>query len=307
MTDETVSAERESSVSIVFSGPDVDAGNMDAKAFAESLLAFTDLCKQAYSVLTSKKTIISVRIESDIKKGSFEFILLIQELFNNPDLFSGLIEDGIKFIQQVDNAKRLLRLLFSRNGLLDFIRRETFNKNVPTEERKDLGIEGPEEEIQSIKKMERTPEIRQAISDFFKPLKRQNISEAAFKDPHDKEQFVKISNEEMPLFDMPRYEDTNGDIDTLWAYVLTPQLDAKDDKKWRFKVIDGKEFKASVIDEGFRIQVRDGKFKFGGGDSVKIKRQKIEKQVGGRIKLEYKIIEVLERKERVDLQEKLDF
>lgn len=77
--------------SIVYDGPPVLEGTIDARDIAPALLAFADLIDEVAPLINQRPHQLSLRVKPDVRKGSFEIYLEVAELYSKfVSLFSGI-------------------------------------------------------------------------------------------------------------------------------------------------------------------------------------------------------------------------
>ena len=66
-----------SHIRVVYNGPAVDDGEMDVGQLASSLLAFGKLIENADAIITGEAGRVRVRVQSDVRRGSFDVGIVI--------------------------------------------------------------------------------------------------------------------------------------------------------------------------------------------------------------------------------------
>lgn len=64
---------------LAYDGPALRAGAMDVNELAPALLATADLFREANQQLNGEKAEVSIRVQSDFKRGSFEVFLIFDQ------------------------------------------------------------------------------------------------------------------------------------------------------------------------------------------------------------------------------------
>jgi len=285
---------------IVFDGPAVADGAMDVRDLAPSLLALGALCQRANEVLNPDRVVVSVRVEAEIKVGSFDVTCL----------FDQSIAEQIKGLfghDRIHDVNELLRFLGISGvsglsiGLLKLLKalKGKSAKDLPRDSQSNVTININNSVLivpAEVLRLASDPQVRQNADRLVTPLRREGVDELRFEV---RQEIVEtLHKDDAAAFEVPRElvaEEQRGPRETeslLTLELITPQFDPK--LKWRLESGDLR-ITASMRDEGFLARVDNREVQFGHGDLLTV-RVRMTQTIGtqGKPTMENEIVEVLE-------------
>jgi hypothetical protein len=280
---------------VTYDGVALDVHEMDINDLAPSLLALSDLIKQANKVLnTQTNASVAVKIKGAFKAGSFGLEVGVHQsaleffnLFNQP---------------LVTGALNLLTLLgfvgVGGKGLLDVLR---WLKNRPIQhvekiDDKTIVLHVKDESLpisNQVLQLLVNMEIRKSVEKLLTPLRVQGISH--FYTHFQQTQVLTITQEELAYFDAPiLQEEVIEDFESITTLQIV-NVAFQENGKWRFTDGAG-SFYALVKDALFIERVQDSTENFAKDDLLKVRLRRIQYETDTGIKTDHEILEVLEHR-----------
>lgn len=263
-------------ITIAYCGPSVDNGTMDVRDLAPALLAFSDFVTNANRILNHDDSEISVKVNANFHKGSFEIELAViktlvqqlQDLWNTPGVDVG----GLLAILG-------LGIGAADCGLIDLIKKiggrvvESIRKSEDHPEKSFISCKGDNNVIvvgTDVATLYKNITIRKDIEKVLSPLKHDGINafEVRHQNMETKETLKRIVKEESSYFEVPELpqEITNVSEQTIWVKILNVSFE---DLKWKLALGDSK-IHATLNDDDFKRQMDQHRVWFGKGDMLKI-------------------------------------
>ncbi len=187
--------------SIVYDGPPVSEGTIDARDLAPALLAFADLVDEAAPLIDPHLPRLSLRVRPDFREGSFEIYLEIAELYSKfVSLFTGPdAQAWASFLQIIGFA--------GVAGVFQLIKRAKGRKptKVTIERRETVTItfedENPFSVDSRVWQLFQNLRARQAIEKVLSPLMDRGFD--LFKIKHDGKDTLTVTETEAAYFKAP--------------------------------------------------------------------------------------------------------
>lgn len=263
-------------ITIAYCGPSVDNGTMDVRDLAPALLAFSDFVTNANKILNHDDSKISVKVNANFHKGSFEIELAViktlvqqlQDLWNTPGVDVG----GLLAILG-------LGIGAADCGLIDLIKKiggrvvESIRKSEDHPEKSFISCKGDNNVIvvgTDVATLYKNITIRKDIEKVLSPLKHDGINafEVRHQNMETKETLKRISKEESSYFEVPEmsHDITNVSKQTIWVKILNVSFE---DLKWKLAFGDSK-IHATLNDDDFKKQMDRHQVWFGKGDMLRV-------------------------------------
>lgn len=286
---------------ITYSGPALEAHEMDSRDLAGALFALGDLCTAAGKVLYGDTAKIEVKVKASFRESSFgiDLVLLHNWITSLIDKLNG--KDAIA----ATTALAFLDALgfLPGGGLVGFLRRMRGRKAISVEDGKDgvkiVTLSDGErlEEKNEIVELYMDVATRKELSKVLEPLDRDGID--AFQVGRD-ENAMSILKEEYPYF---RY--TPGDenlIENEYEMrfeVVSPVFQ----KGLKWKLSDGNStFHADILDEDFWKDVEEGNESFSIKDILICRVRLVQSMQDDKLKAKYQILKVIDHKKTLQPQ-----
>ena len=297
-------------VEVVFEGPAVKAGTIDARLLAESLLGYNAVFVRANSLVNGEESIAAVMVQSSFKSGSFiadlQFVQNVTEqgrqlITAHPFLSAEALMGLVGFLPS-ELAKEFIKE-FTKETVISIFRWLGGKK---ADEVKPVGADkvelksGNEGRVVNITvyNMYGDSVIREGLDQVTKPLRESAIERITVKQD-DAEQAV-FEREEAGIFkaepfqlEAPSDESLQGERE---AVLLVSKLSFEEGTSWTF-FERGATVVAKIEDEQFWQQVHTHEVTFGEGDLLKV-RLVWEIQRKRKLKQKNTIVKVLKKLER---------
>jgi hypothetical protein len=283
----------ESQLSLAYSGPSVDSGQMDVYQAAANMIAFSDFVLAAAKAAYGE----NVRAKAEVAgfgRGSFVTDIVFNVVgpaatlwaAQGPEFYLDILKDAIalwkllkgeppKSIQTTDNGQHAL--VVTNNGQIVQVRTETLN------------LVFNDKATESVQQF-----VREALS-------RPGVDSMRIDTP--KVPIAKISQEEAGYFVPVRPADKVTDVKIRMHLIIEAPV-FKEGNKWRFS--DGQtSFYAEILDKEFRARVDAGE-RFGKGDVLEVDLQLVQDRFGAKISTERVILKVIDHRAGFE-QVRLDF
>jgi hypothetical protein len=297
MSDETVHFQ------VTYDGLALDAHEMDINDLAPSLLALSDLIKQANKVLNSQTNAsVAVKIKGSFQAGSFGLEVGVHQsaldffnLFNQP-----LVTGALNLLTLLGfvgvGGKGLLEVLkWLKNRPIQHVEKIDDKTIVLHVKDDSLPISHPV--LQLLVNME----IRKSVEKLLAPLRVQGIS--TFYTQFKQTQAITIDHSELAYFEAPLLpEEVIEDFESVTTLQIV-NVAFQESGKWRFT--DGAGSFYAVVKDGLFIErVQNSTENFAKDDLLKVRLRRIQYETETGIKTDHEILEVLEHR-RIGQQLKL--
>jgi hypothetical protein len=284
---------------ITFDGEALQAGLMDVRDLAPSLLAIGDLLQEANRVVNGGRSSISVKVRSHFNRGSFEVSLV---------LVQGLLEQAQEFLRlypSIKDTKELLEILFfytggvtGAYGLLQFLKRlrgrELPKQGVVFQKNGDIEVNLDNEKVtinHNVYSLATNPTVRVAVERIVAPLQIEGIDKVQFSEG---DQSQVVTKEEAPLLRAGEIGEETLIDNTREAVLSIVRLSFKPEHIWGLS--DGTvKISATIQDQTFWDRVASGSISFSKGDQMRVRlRTRTARKENGDLKSDYTVEQVLE-------------
>lgn len=282
---------------VLYDGEALRGSEMNVQTLAPALYALGTLLEEANTSINGNRATVGVNVRASFKTGCFgiELSTFVSLLEAGKSMFTG---------DNIATAKNLLEWLglagMVGGGLIGFVKwlrgRKIAKISLIDEKnyRVFVGEEYYDTEREVID-LYRNHKIHEAFKNVLSPLSKEGIDEFAVTDLAQKLRFIVVKENELPFFEPPPEEEEILADDEVEMNLQVVSLSFEGDYKWRFS--DGNSvFNADVCDQDFLNRVRSGEAAFAKGDIIKAKMHKLQRLSGGKMKTEYRILEVLEHR-----------
>lgn len=266
---------------IVFEGPGVQAGTINARLLADALVGCSDVFTRANQIVNGETSEAVVLVQSDFKRGSFVVdVKLVQEVVEHaqrlivahPVVSASTLAGIIGFIAK--NKESLIELFKLLKGKKPDKVLRTGDNNI------ELTIGQSKKTVTTqIFNIYGDSAIKAAMETFTSPLRQEAIDRIAVK--QDGTEQTAIEKSEAPYFETeqlqlePDNSPTEGERDTV---LVVSKLSFTEGTTWTF-FERGAIVIAKIEDEEFWASVHQHKLTFGEGDSLRVRLYwKIEKR-----------------------------
>lgn len=288
------------SFSIVYDGPPVSEGTIDARDLAPALLAFADLVDEAAPLIDPSLHQLSLRVRPDFREGSFEIYLEVANLYSKfVGLFGGTdAQAWASFIQIIGFSGAI--------GVFQFLKRAKGRKpskvTFERQEKVTITFEGEDQfDVDSrVWQLSQNSQARKAIEKVVSPLMDRGFD--LFKIKKDGKDSLTVNETEATYFKAPieHESETTSEVNTR-VVIVAPSFNLGN--KWR--VSDGgSTLYVAIKDQEFERSVQQGAEAFRKGDILHVTMQTTQWLEGGKLCTEYAISKV-HRHEQGPKQQKL--
>ncbi|HVU04798.1 MAG TPA: hypothetical protein VHE30_23760 [Polyangiaceae bacterium] len=292
----------ENRIRIAYDGEALRSGTMDVRDLAPALMALSDLFDEANKVLNGKDSTIELRVQPDVRIGSFDIGVQVVQPFVRQmlQLFSG---------DQASGLANLIEILGFTVGvpigliaLVKRIRGRKVRRMVLMDDgRTRLILEGDEhgEEIVISRQLAvvfNDLAVRRALAKLLEPLRRDGIDKFEAR-TQDGEVIETVVRDDLQSFEPP------PPAQAVAVKVLKHEFEQafslvsvvfKDGNKWR--VSDGQNtINVTIADEAFLAKVNARDITFAKDDTIVCKiRQEQTIGADGALKIESTVLQVLD-------------
>lgn len=274
---------------------------MDVAILAPALMGMQKVLDALVTESTEGEYRASLKIKGNAKAGSIE-IELVTQAISNMKLLKDIIVDVFSHRDVVALATITTLLV----PLLNLIKK--FGKRKPTKV-EDMGDGNVkiyfDNDITIVNNhvyhVYNNFEVREAAYKAVKPLEQEGIDSFVIYEKYKK--LVEVNKEDVSRFVPPSVADrmlVSEEITFLQIVTIKFNMN----NKWQFTQGDS-VINANIIDDDFIAKVRNG-VPFQDGDILKVKLQKEQYQEKGKLKTNYKILEVLDHQKAAQ-QQPFDF
>lgn len=295
---------------VVFEGPAVKTGIIDARLLGESLLGYNEVFVRANSLVNGEESVAAVMVQSSFKSGSFiadlQFVQNTTEqaahLITAHKFFDATALTGLIGFVPSEMAKEFVKEIV-KNTVIGLFR---LFKGKKPDEVKPVGTDkvelksGPVSTTVNVNvfNLYGDSAIRDALDKVTKPLREAAVERIAVRQGNT-EQTV-FEKEEAEIFkaeplqlEAPSDESLGGERE---AVLVVSRLSFEEGTSWTF-FERGATVTAKIEDEQFWRQVHKREVTFGEGDLLKVRLVwEIEKK--RKLKQKNTIVKVLEKLER---------
>ncbi len=274
---------------------------MDVAILAPALMGMQKVLDALVTESTEGEYRASLKIKGNAKAGSIE-IELVTQAISNMKLLKDIIVDVFSYRDVVALATITTLLV----PLLALIKK--FGRRKPTKV-EDMGDGNVKIYFDSditivnnhVYHVYNNFEVREAAYKAVKPLEQEGIDSFVIYEKSKK--LVEVNKEDVSRFVPPSVADrmlVSEEITFLQIVTIKFNMN----NKWQFTQGDS-VINANIIDDDFIAKVRNG-VPFQDGDILKVKLQKEQYQEKGKLKTNYKILEVLDHQKAAQ-QQPFDF
>lgn len=270
----------EEQLRIVYDGPAVDAGRMDVRELAPSLLALADLFHQAQAQLYPEDPRITVELRAT-EEGSFVADISVVHSFMDHfrTIFGGDTATATANLIALGGfVGGVLTAIVKLAGRAIRNRRRLANGMTRLELEDGTFLELPSQVVEMLERAL----ILKLARDFIQPLRRDDMEQIRVQH---RDTQVAITSGDVPAFDRPLEEDVL--VDTTSTMILSVVSLAFDpDNKWRLS--DGhNRFYVTINDQEFLGRVQRDEERFAKGDYLEVDLRIVQTQEpDGRIRTE---------------------
>lgn len=275
----------QTTISLKYNGPAVDAGLMDAYEVAANMIAFSDFVVLATKTLYGEKTEVRAEV-AGFGKGSFVTDLFFQIIGETATLLSsgtpkeliGLVAESLKLWKHLKGEPPAdMERLTEDNG----VRVKNRDGKVIVFSNSTLNVVFSDKGAETVGRF-----IRDALS-------RDGVDNVSLDQPG--QPIEKVTKDEARYFSQVAPETPLYDYQLQLALIIEAPV-FKDGNKWRFS--DGTvSFYADISDVDFIARV-DGGEAFAKGDSLIVEMRIEQRKQGEKITTERIIVKVLDHKRR---------
>lgn len=247
---------------IVYDGPAVEDGEMDVSQLAASLLALGKLIENADAIRTGETGRVRVRVQSDVKRGSFDVGIAVHWLDGILDATTAwaMTPHGAATISLLGllgiNIKDLAKV--GGKGLIQtvrWLRGRRVVKQVVLEDGNTTLIAEDGEEVTvhpTVARLVDDPSVRQLLEKFTEPLREDGIEEIRFEEKRGQTD-ERITAAEAPSFVAAAGNEPSSS-DTFRATYQIKRLFFDRGRKWRLSN-GAQAIQAEIEDEAFWARV----------------------------------------------------
>lgn len=274
---------------------------MDVAVLAPALMGMQKVLDALVTESTEGEYRASLKMKGNAKAGSIE-IELVTQAISNVKLLKDIIVDVFSYRDVVALAT-ITTLLVPLLALIKKFGRRKPNKvedmgdgNVKIYFDNDITIVN-----NHVYHVYNNFEVREAAYKAVKPLEQEGIDSFVIYEKSKK--LVEVNKEDVSRFVPPSVADrmlVSEEITFLQIVTIKFNMN----NKWQFTQGDS-VINANIIDDDFIAKVRNG-VPFQDGDILKVKLQKEQYQEKGKLKINYKILEVLDHQKAAQ-QQPFDF
>lgn len=286
-------------IRIVYDGPAVDDGEMDVAQLASSLLAFGKLIENADAIRTGEAGRVKVRVQADVRRGSFDVGLAIHWI-------EGVKDAAIAWALTPEGAGTLALLgflglnvkditLLGGRGVLQTVRwlrgRHVADRIVLVDGNTTLITDdGDRLDVDaSVARMVEDPSIRQPLERFTEPLREEGVDEIRFEDAPGQ------IAESITAVEAPAFTSTAGAAPTsttsFRATYQIKRLFFEQGRKWRLSN-GAQTIQAEIEDEVFWQKVGSSEIAFSKEDYLVCAVRMDQWLTSAGLRTEYKVIRV---------------
>lgn len=291
-------------IQLVFEGPAVQSGMIDARIFAESLVGYSEIFRRANDIANGEASEAAVLVESNFKAGSFIAGLQLEQhvvesakalITHHEFLTASGLAAIIGFIKKADSLIDLWKWLWGKKP--EKVKQVGNNTEITVGQNKKTVSN-------IVYNLYGDSSIRAAFGHATQPLRNAGINRISVKQAGVEQ--VAFEKEEATYFEPeplelePYSEPTEGERD---AVLIVSKLSFKKGSTWTF-FEQGATVVAKIEDKKFWEEVHQRAVTFGEGDRLKVRLHWEVIQKNGKLTQKNKIhnvYQVLERPEQLRL------
>lgn len=285
-----------SSFHVRYEGDSIQAGRIDARALADSLLAITDTLERSNKIINGKNSEVMVKIDANMLPGSFVVKLLaeigavgteptvagIASVVTIVGFAGGLLYQGcrtlIGFMKKAKNRK-IVSIETTENDLKSV----TFSDG-----------EGIDKVSQEVIDLYENLSVRLAIENMSQVLNTDGVASMSFWDDENDRNPEVIEKGDRPLLKAPE-SGVLLDRDEETILVISVANLSGEPGGWKFKEDEiSSDFSADVFDSTFLDKIKNRKISLKCGDMVKVILKKQQSRPRRNLKTSYSILRVIE-------------
>lgn len=286
-------------IRVIYDGPAVQDGEMDVQQLASSLLALGKLIENVDALRTGETGRVRVRVQSDVKRGSFDVGISLHVL-------EGLIDSFQNWVGTSEGAGTLALLsllglsakdfaVVGGRGLIQAVRwlkgRNVSSRTTLSDGNIEVVVEDGDSIVvhPAVAALVDEPSVRQPLERFTEPLREEGVEEIRFEDDAGTSVERISATEEAVFSAISGAEPTSSD--TFTATFQIKRLFFDRGRKWRLSS-GAQTITAEILDEAFWQRVDASQLSFAKDDYLvcRVRMDQWLSQVG--LKTEYAIISV---------------
>lgn len=269
--------ERET-VGLSYDGPDLSEGSMDAKDLGPVLVSVADLCYRANYLINGNEATLSVRVQAQFQRGSFDIPVEVVQT-----VAASLLSGDVKSVEYVlgtiglGNASTAAQIGGSIWKFLKWAHGKIIVDKTPPQQNGMVTVKaGDGSSItvnQHVVVLANDPQARRALEGIVRPLEHPGVERVVIKD---RDQVVEAATRDdvpaltAPLATQPTSEEQLSEEDRE-AVVEVIKAAFKDNMAWEFSEGGTTHFPAVIADEDFLRKVQAHEFTFGTGDILRVR------------------------------------
>jgi hypothetical protein len=260
-------------IRVVYAGPAVEDGEMDVSQLASSLLALGKLIENADAIRTGEVGRVKVRVQSDLKRGSFDVGIAVHWLDSLKDatLAWALTPEGASTLALLGFLGLTVKdaAILGGKGVLQTVRwlkgRRIARKVTIVDGNTELITDDGDTLVvhPSVAQLVDEPSIRQPLEKFTEPLREEGVEEIRFEEQPG-ETIEKIVSNEASDFTANAGSDPTSS-DTFKATYQIKRLFFEQGRKWRLSS-GAQTITAEIEDEQFWAKVEASQVAFAKDD-----------------------------------------
>lgn len=290
-------SKNKASLIVSYDGEALKDNSIDIQELALALTGLGELFQEANKITNGEEVKTEVKIKG-FQPGSFE---IITELYQYSQGFLNSFNHP-----QLTGALNLLSILGFSGGVIGVIQlfKKLKNEDIKNIEQNNdkIIIEINSEKIEinrPVYELYTSSAARKAIQRTLQPLEKEGYDKFSIKNEK-KEIIEEITKSDLPCYFVEAQEKKILEaVNTVYLNLVN--ISFKEGNKWRF--FDGeKEFFATILDSDFLYKVQNNLTYFSKNDTIKVELKIIQYNTEEGLKIEYKVLKVLEHKSAIQLK-----
>jgi hypothetical protein len=267
-----VDSEEAATLTITYSGEDVNDGEMAIDDFVPAIVGLKRLFERSATIIAGEQMLTTTSVKENFKKSSFEFTLAL----------SNVVPAVVSFIQS-DNgvkAREILSHLFSgAHSVVETVKKlkgEGSDQTIKTSQKDgslQIIVKGNNNVITvnpTVAKLIQDEELRETLLPIVRPLRVKRIDHIKLRPSHDPEGST-VDKQEAKYFlpaaiKKPLNEDALTTTEEILE-IIKPSFER--DIRWKFR-LGNLLLGADMLDDGFLRKVRRREIRFGKGDRLHV-------------------------------------
>jgi hypothetical protein len=273
---------------ITYEGSAISDNEIGARILADSLIGVSTAIEEANKLINDKNSEVFIKVKSNFRPGSFEVDLV--QLLVSPGIqaaanlitilgFTGV--GGYYGLIQVVKATKGGKIIKKLNTEGDYS--ETYFENCE----KPMVLHNPVIQCYEDKS------IQESIERALRPLEKDGYDAIGFSEGGNQPEL--ITKEEYPIFSCNRSIDDEDILDEIISEgffgIAQTNLEGHE-KGWKLIRDQGSSFSVTISDQKFLNDVKNGKYTFCNGTTVRVKLRDITKRKTYVVH-EYEVIEII--------------